>query len=80
MARKDSILWALRDKTKKPDALGYQPLDSNLMRQANQLYGRLPAYLRYAVDEDPESGLEPEEIPDGYDRLRDQDVPFGGKP
>lgn len=54
--------------------------DNPLLRQANQLYGRLPAYLRYAVDEDPESGLEPEEIPDGYDRLKNQDVPLGGKP
>jgi hypothetical protein len=52
---------------------------NDLYRRANALYARLPSYLRFAVDEMEDSGLEPDEIPDGYDRLRDQDVPLGDK-
>lgn len=50
---------------------------TDLLGRANALYARLPSYLRFAVDEDKESGLEPEEIRDGYERLRDQDIPLG---
>lgn len=40
-----------------------------LLKEANNLYGRLPAYLQQSIDEQKGSGLEPEEIPDGYSRL-----------
>lgn len=39
-----------------------------LIIRANALYQRLPKYLQFTVDESEDSGLEPEEIPDGYER------------
>jgi len=40
-----------------------------LLEKANSLYFRLPIYMQYAIDEEEDSGLEPEELPDGYERL-----------
>lgn len=41
----------------------------NLLERANRLYRRLPLYLQSAVDEYEDSGLEPDELPDGYERM-----------
>jgi hypothetical protein len=41
----------------------------DLLVRANRLYEMLPSYLQYAVDIDEDSGLEPDEVPDGYARM-----------
>ena len=38
----------------------------SLLDAANKYYDMLPLYLRYQADEDPESGLEPEELKDAW--------------
>lgn len=40
MAKRDSILWAMRDKSKKPDALGFQPLDPKMVEAMMRIMDR----------------------------------------
>jgi hypothetical protein len=54
----------------KTDIMMLQERKNALLKEANRIYDRLPVYLQFAVDEDEFSGLESDEIPDGYDRLK----------
>jgi len=45
----------------------------DLLEKANNLYFRLPVYKQFEIDEQDDSGLEPEELPDGYYRLGFED-------
>ena len=44
-------------------------MKNELLELANKLYDRIPVHVQFAIDEDEFSGLEPEELPNGYERL-----------